>query len=606
MGVWVEGAFSWLEGDGWTVDQNYSDDALVGDSIYAHSGLGIRLRVREGVHPRQPAMVREVRIESTRPGRREVRIFWNADFRLNETDIGDTAFYNPRVDGIVHYKASTAVLLGGCSPEGGLFEFTTGIKAFGDAVGTGPDAEDGHLGSNPISQGSVDSTLSVRTWVDEVESSLVTLWLVMGSSIEEVEDRFLGLGSARGIGNLLELSESYWRTVTLHDPHPVEQLSAAVRRMYLRSLQLIRTQCDERGAILAANDSDIMLTNRATYSFLWPRDGALVARVTDAAGQPAIARRFFEMCLRLLPRDRPFLLHKYAPDGTLGASWHSWLLPDGSYEVPFQQDETALTVWAMGRHLREFLDADCLVRWFEDFVAPCCDFMDAYRDGSGLPMPSHDLWEERRGVHAYTVATTIVAFREAAWMASLLGDPREWEYARVAEDLTEAAWSRLWDDERGLFWRQLDDHGHPDPTVDAAVLAFVTMGVVPPEDPRAKRLVDAVESALRLRGGIDGVARYQGDYYFRRVDHFPGNPWVICTMWLAQARLLMATRMEEVDLIEGWLEWATHRQTSTGVLSEQYHPETGEPLSVSPLTWSHAEVAATVQLALRRRAELGV
>ena len=31
------------------------------------------------------------------------------------------------------------------------------------------------------------------------------------------------------------------------------------------------------GAILAANDSDILRENRATYSYCWPRDGAIVA-----------------------------------------------------------------------------------------------------------------------------------------------------------------------------------------------------------------------------------------------------------------------------------------------------------------------------------------
>jgi glucoamylase len=30
-------------------------------------------------------------------------------------------------------------------------------------------------------------------------------------------------------------------------------------------------------------------------------------------------------------------------------------------------------------------------------------------------------------------------------------------------------------------------------------------------------------------------------------------------------------------------------------MAEQLHPYTGEPLSVSPLTWSHAEYVRTVQ-----------
>ena len=33
----------------------------------------------------------------------------------------------------------------------------------------------------------------------------------------------------------------------------------------------------------------------------------------------------------------------------------------------------------------------------------------------------------------------------------------------------------------------------------------------------------------------------------------------------------------------------------SGVIPEQLHPHTGEPLSVSPLTWSHAAFVASVE-----------
>jgi hypothetical protein len=39
-------------------------------------------------------------------------------------------------------------------------------------------------------------------------------------------------------------------------------------------------------------------------------------------------------------------------------------------------------------------------------------------------------------------------------------------------------------------------------------------------------------------------------------------------------------------------------------MAEQVHPYTNEPLSVSPLTWSHATLVATVQEYLAKRAYL--
>jgi GH15 family glucan-1,4-alpha-glucosidase len=42
------------------------------------------------------------------------------------------------------------------------------------------------------------------------------------------------------------------------------------------------------------------------------------------------------------------------------------------------------------------------------------------------------------------------------------------------------------------------------------------------------------------------------------------------------------------------LEWVAQHGLRSGVLAEQVDPYTDAPLSVSPLTWSHAEVLMTV------------
>ncbi len=41
--------------------------------------------------------------------------------------------------------------------------------------------------------------------------------------------------------------------------------------MYKRSLLTVKTQMDRRGAIIAANDTDILQFNRDHYSYMWPR-----------------------------------------------------------------------------------------------------------------------------------------------------------------------------------------------------------------------------------------------------------------------------------------------------------------------------------------------
>jgi len=50
------------------------------------------------------------------------------------------------------------------------------------------------------------------------------------------------------------------------------------------------------------------------------------------------------------------------------------------------------------------------------------------------------------------------------------------------------------------------------------------------------------------------------------------------------------------------LSWVAAHTLPSGVLPEQINPLTGEPISVSPLTWSHATVIATAHRILRRLA----
>ncbi|MFQ3678326.1 MAG: glycoside hydrolase family 15 protein, partial [Fimbriimonadaceae bacterium] len=93
---------------------------------------------------------------------------------------------------------------------------------------------------------------------------------------------------------------------------------------------------------------------------------------------------------------------------------------------------------------------------------------------------------------------------------------------------------------------------------------------------------------------VGGLGRYQDDYYFRQSYDVPGNPWIICTMWLAQAKIQAAEKREDLEEPLHWLRWVLKHAARSGVLPEQLHPITGEHLSVSPLTWSHAEVVKTI------------
>ena len=124
-----------------------------------------------------------------------------------------------------------------------------------------------------------------------------------------------------------------------------------------------------------------------------------------------------------------------------------------------------------------------------------------------------------------------------------------------------------------------------------------------PTDPRVVKTMTAISEQLTNRGAAGGVARYSNDYYFQ-VEHdlsrTPGNPWFICTLWLAQWHIAIATGVEQLQPARDLIDWVVAHKSEAGMLSEQVDPNSGAPLSVAPLTWSHAELVVTVDDYVRK------
>jgi GH15 family glucan-1,4-alpha-glucosidase len=600
LGLWLDGRFSWLSDPAWQRDLRYEPDTLVTRAVCHNEEFGVTLTLNDCVAPHEDVLLRRITIENHQNDEREARVFFAHDFRIAESDIGDTAFYNPFVDAVIHYKRDYYFLIAASGPQGGLHQYAIGIKGFGGAEGTWRDAEDGELSMNAVAQGSVDSTISVRGVVPANGQIEFHAWICAAHSLADVTALY-GQVTTEDLAGLQKKVGHYWQLWSQLKTDRLALLPEPIPEVFRRSLLTIRTNIDNRGAIIAANDSDIMETARAHYSYMWPRDGALVAESLDRLGYEDLTQRFFQFCLAALPKDRAVLLHKYSADGSWGSTWHPWTV-DGENEVPFQEDSTSLVLWALKRHYDRYGDLEFMTPLYENLVVPCANFLASYRDPeTGLPLPSYDLWEERRGVHAYTCGTLYGALASAADLSDVFGDGRAEAYRTAARELREGMERHLWDEASGRFARRLiprpGGHGYDkDMTIDSALCALQSFGAFGADDPRIKSTMRAVISRLWVQSGPGGIARYEGDYYFRRSDdleRIPGNPWVICTLWVAQWYIAQAR--EEKDLVPALelLMWAAHRALPSGILAEQFHPETGEPLSVAPLTWSHAEFVAT-------------
>jgi glucoamylase len=166
----------------------------------------------------------------------------------------------------------------------------------------------------------------------------------------------------------------------------------------------------------------------------------------------------------------------------------------------------------------------------------------------------------------------------------------------------------LYREELGRFARMVtfDAAGSavPDPTLDSSVYALFAFGAYEARDPRVAATMKAVEDGLWIKTSVGGMARYQDDHYHRVSKEVPGNPWFICTLWLAQYRIARAQTEEDLREALPVIAWVAERALDSGVLAEQVDPFTDAPLSVSPLTWSHATVVQVVMEYLEKREAL--
>ncbi len=608
VGVWLDGEFSWLSEPDWERCLDYEDDTLVARLTFRHPGLGIELLFRDVVDFHEPLWIRDITVADLAGRPREARLFFHHDLSIYGTDIGDTACHKPGERALLHYKGRRYFLINARTPRGvGIDQFATGVKRLRGLQGTWVDAEDGRLSGNPIAQGSVDSTCAIHLAVPAGGRARACLWIAAAQDWKGVR-RLNGRIAERGPEPFLKRTADYWRLWLDKEDLDFSGLPLETVRLYRRSLLIARTNIDDGGAIIAANDSDILQFNRDTYSFLWPRDGALVAHALSRAGYPVPARRFFELCTRLITEEGYFL-HKYNPDGSPGSSWHPWTGHEDS--LPIQEDETGLVLWALWDHFARWHDIEFIKPLYRPLVKNAAEFLCRYRDpANGLPRPSYDLWEERLGVHTFTVCAVIAGLMAAARFTQAFGETARGErYASAAQGYREALLRHLFDKRRGHFLCSVVQDGNggwqADRHLDASLYALFAFNVLPARDDRVAATLEAVYHHLWCYTGTGGLARYAGDpYQATTADTVPGNPWIITTLWYTRYRMARTQDRQGLDETLPLLDWCTRQALPSGILPEQIDPATGEAISVSPLTWSHAEYVTAIQDFLERREAL--
>ena len=121
--------------------------------------------------------------------------------------------------------------------------------------------------------------------------------------------------------------------------------------------------------------------------------------------------------------------------------------------------------------------------------------------------------------------------------------------------------------------------------LDASVLLIPLVGFLPPNDPRARSTVEAIERHLMADGF---VLRYDPG---ASSDGLPGNEgaFLACSFWLADNLVLLGRRDDARRLFQRLLAL----RNDVGLLSEEYDPRTKRLVGNFPQAFSHITLVNT-------------
>lgn len=609
IGVLVDGNFSWLDDFSWNIKVELEEETMAARIVAKKPEWGIEIIFSDVVYNEENIFVRQINFCNLFEKKREVKMFFNQQFNIALSKAGDTAYYDPIDNVILHYKGRRVFLINLRGEGIKISNYSVGLLGIEGKDGTYKDAEDGELSQNPIEHGQVDSTIQCDFEIEGKSKLIFHYWIIAAKSIKKA--KFVNeLTVARGAEDIIKTTKDYWKAWVNIQRFNFYKMDSSLVALFKRSLFYIRTHVNENGSIIASGDSDMLQFGRDTYAYVWPRDGAFIAIALAKAGDFNAARRFFNFCNDIVS-EKGYFMHKYRPDKSLGSSWHPWI-SGGRKHLPIQEDETALVLYALWRYFELSRDIEFIEGIYNSFIKKTADFMTNYRDDkTGLPSPSYDLWEQDYGIHTFTACSVYAALISASKFANIFGKEKSASlYFETAQSIKKSIIKYLYSEKDKMFYRSLvlqGDKLEVDKNFDlSSIYGIYKFDVLPVDDPNLEKAFENTVSRLKVNTEIGGYARFELDQYHHKGGDYPGNPWVITSMWVAQYYLAKAKNESDFDKTYELLLWVLERASQSGTLAEQFDPYTGEHLSASPLIWSHAEYIVTVIDYLKKLEDLGI
>ncbi len=596
VGVWIDGQLSWLDNEGeWTFKFRYPTRALIGHTIAENQSLQVLLEIDDFVDAHTCAFMRNIHVVNMADKPREIRLFMHQAFVIGDSRSNtDTAQYLPDSNAILHYRGNHSFIISGLHGDEPFDQHSIGLFGIEGHDGTYRDADDGELSGGNVEHGRVDSIIRFRLKIAAHSSARVHYWVTAGSSLREALDVDKQIRHD-GLSKRLHQTAEWWAKWIQPAMAAAAKIDPEYHDSFLRSVMIVKSQLDKRGAVIASTDTSMLNYDRDTYAYCWPRDGAHVLWPFIRMGYTEEPYRFFEFCRRVM-HPSGYLMHKFRADGSLGSSWHSYVHEGDITAPPIQEDETALVVFVLAQFYKTAKDPRILHDFYDSMVVPMANWMSEYIDETtGLPKPSYDLWEEVFMTSTYTTATVYAALHGAADLAEARDDKANavaWRSA--ADDIQASARKYLYNADRGAFYKGVRIAGEQityDATIDSSsIFGPFMFGLFKVGSPELTAAVETFAQELRSDPGVEAYPRYEDDHYHRVNPDSDGNWWFIPTLWMAQYYL----ETDRSDLASAILAWVESVTMETGVMSEQINPADHSMVAPAPLSWSQAEYLSTL------------
>jgi GH15 family glucan-1,4-alpha-glucosidase len=311
--------------------------------------------------------------------------------------------------------------------------------------------------------------------------------------------------------------------------------------------------------------------------YCWLRDGALSAAALTRLGSTDEAMAFLDWVLRILEtRSDP---ERLAP-----------LYNVTGRHLPPEAEINDLPGYGGSRPVRVGNAADGQVQL--DAFGPVVDLVHLLSQSEPLSAahwrlveamvlavsrrwhePDHGIWEIRKPPrhHVYSKLMCWVAVDRAISIADQFLDREPEAWVSLRDTIAADVLARGWKPELGSFTAAYDGDD-----LDASVLAVGLWGLLAPTDERFVSTVATVERELRSG---PTVYRYLDD------DGLPGREggFNLMTSWLIDALAMTGHRDEAVDLFQD----LNRLVGATGLMTEQFDPETSRALGNVPQAYSH-------------------